>query len=201
MKFAEKQQHCLFFRSIKSIFASAINPIFLKKDSNSRLNIRYGIFVLIYFISFATYLIFNRYFLLDPWFFGKWWLTFSFLPTLLPQSVWQWMHVENKYEKTVIGLVSIGPFFTMLFILINWEFSTHFKTIDFNIIGKKSNTTGYILYTDKTEWEKNYPWLFYFHNSMDEYDDFIACKTMRWEIHKGLAGVLLVKERKCIAKF
>ncbi len=143
--------------------------------------IGFGLIILIYPLTLINF------FKLTQFFIG-----FSVVGFLIPLKLYQrWFHFI-KYEMILFNLMGVGPFFTALFLVINFLFSSNQQTINYEIIGFERRGNGINLNLN-SEIQKNNPKITYL--SEVNFEEFAAAKTIDITLSDGLFGFKIIKNR------
>lgn len=143
--------------------------------------IGFGLIILMYPLTLINF------FKLTQLFIG-----FSVVGFLIPLKLYQrWFHFI-KYEMILFNLMGIGPFFTALFLVLNFLFSSNPQTINYEIIGFEKSGNGIDLKL-RSEIQKINSKIT--HISEVDLEEFSAAKTIDITLADGFFGFKVIKDR------
>jgi hypothetical protein len=164
-------------------------PYQLIKDRSKRaitisifsLFIGFGLIILMYPLTLINF------FKLTQLFIG-----FSVVGFLIPLKFYQrWFHFI-KYEMILFNIMGVGPFFTALFLVLNFLFSSNPQRINYEIIGFEKSGNGIDLKL-RSELKEINPKITYM--SEVNVEEFTFAKTIDISLADGLFGFKIIKER------
>jgi hypothetical protein len=143
--------------------------------------IGFGLIILMYPLTLINFLKLTQLF-----------IGFSVVGFLIPLKLYQrWFHFI-KYEMILFNLMGIGPFFTALFLVLNFLFSSNPQTINYEIIGFEKSGSGIDLKLRSEIHEIN-PKITYL--SEVNLEEFTFAKTIDITLADGLFGFKIIKDR------
>ena len=143
--------------------------------------IGFGLIILMYPLTLINFLKLTQLF-----------IGFSVVGFLIPLKWYQrWLHFI-KYEMILFNLMGIGPFFTALFLVLNFLFSSNSQTINYEIIGFEKSGNGIDLKL-RSEIQEINPKITYMNEV--NYEEFTFAKTIDITLADGLFGFKIMKDR------
>jgi hypothetical protein len=143
--------------------------------------IGFGLIILMYPLTLINFLKLTQLF-----------IGFSVVGFLIPLKFYQrWFHFI-KYEMILFNLMGIGPFFTALFLVLNFLFSSNPQTINYEIIGFEKSGSGIDLKL-RSEIQEINPKITYL--SEVNLEEFTFAKTIDITLADGLFGFKIIKDR------
>lgn len=143
--------------------------------------IGFGLIILMYPLTLINFLKLTQLF-----------IGFSVVGFLIPLKLYQsWFHFI-KYEMILFNLMGIGPFFTALFLVLNFLFNSNPQTINYEIIGFEKSGSGIDLKL-RSEIQEINPKITYL--SEVNLEEFTFAKTIDITLADGLFGFKIIKDR------
>lgn len=143
--------------------------------------IGFGLIILMYPLTLINFLKLTQLF-----------IGFSVVGFLIPLKWYQrWFHFI-KYEMILFNLMGIGPFFTALFLVLNFLFSSNPQTINYEIIGFEKSGGGIDLKL-RSEIQEINPKITYL--SEVNLEEFTFAKTIDITLADGFFGFKIIKDR------
>jgi cell division septal protein FtsQ len=157
--------------------------------------------ILCFFIGFGLIIGFYGYTLIGLLDLSKFIVGFMVLGFLIPLKLYsKWFHFI-KYEVIIFNILGVAPFFTGVFLVLNFIFASQTKTTEyliekFYIEGEQHNASAGIILENNTYSEERK----IVELTPEEASELIGKTHLKLTISKGLFGFEIIKDREFLTQ-